>query len=158
MEEAASRRPARVVPGSAGDAARRKHAPDIVRMNVSIEPEVRGFPFQGVSRFSSVQALVLQARGYSGCRRSGWITRDRRGGPLPGASTAIFGPHLRRFVLAQYHQGQVTVAADWSQLLDAIRHRKSPSASGAVADRWERQLREEARECVLRAGLNGLTG
>lgn len=27
-----------------------------------------------------------------------------------GISTAISGPELRRFVLAQHHQGQVTVA------------------------------------------------
>jgi hypothetical protein len=29
--------------------------------------------------------------------------------PLPPGVTGHFGPELRRFVLAQYHRGQVTV-------------------------------------------------
>ena len=29
--------------------------------------------------------------------------------PLPAGITGHFGPELRRFVLAQYHQAQVTV-------------------------------------------------
>jgi hypothetical protein len=39
------------------------------------------------------------------------MTPDRRTvvAPLPPGIDGHFGPELRRFVLAQYHQGQVTV-------------------------------------------------
>jgi hypothetical protein len=45
-------------------------------------------------------------------RRERWVTPDGRTviAPLPAGVTGHFGPELRRFVLAQYHQGQVTVA------------------------------------------------
>src|SRR5215213_8785199 len=36
--------------------------------------------------------------------------------PLPGGVDGHFGPELRRFVLAQYHQGQVTVPRLVAQL------------------------------------------
>ena len=36
--------------------------------------------------------------------------------PLPPGVDGHFGPELRRFVLAQYHQGQVTVARLVTQL------------------------------------------
>ena len=57
-----------------------------------------------------VQDLVLQARTIR-YRRERWITPDGRTviAPLPSGLSGHFGPELRRFVLAQYHQGQVTV-------------------------------------------------
>jgi len=44
-------------------------------------------------------------------RRERWLTPDGHTvvAPLPAGTTGHFGPELRRFVLAQYHQGQVTV-------------------------------------------------
>src|ERR1700680_3588499 len=44
-------------------------------------------------------------------RRERWVTPDGRTvvAPLPAGIDGHFGPELRRFVLAQYHQGQVTV-------------------------------------------------
>src|SRR5215212_2768855 len=64
-----------------------------------------------------VQDLVLRAR----CiryRRERWLTPDRQliVAPLPGGVEGHFGPELRRFVLAQYHQGQVTVPRLVAQL------------------------------------------
>ena len=44
-------------------------------------------------------------------RRARWRTADGRTiiAPLPMGIDGHFGPNLRRFVLVQYHQGQVTV-------------------------------------------------
>jgi hypothetical protein len=43
------------------------------------------------------------------CER--WLTPDGKviAAPLPVGFDGHFGPQLRRFVLAQYHQGQTTV-------------------------------------------------
>ena len=51
-------------------------------------------------------------------RRERWLTPDGRliVAPLPGGVDTHFGPDLRRFVLAQYHQGQVTVPGLVAQL------------------------------------------
>ena len=38
------------------------------------------------------------------------MTEQKIAAPLPAGICGHFGPELRRFVLAQYHQGQVTVA------------------------------------------------
>lgn len=48
-------------------------------------------------------------------RRERWVTSDGRTvvAPLPPGIDGHFGPALRRFVLAQYHQGQVTVPRWW---------------------------------------------
>jgi hypothetical protein len=68
-----------------------------------------GSRFNGYADFV-VQDLVLRVR----CiryRRERWLTPDGQliVAPLPGGVDGHFGPELRRFVLAQYHQGQVTV-------------------------------------------------
>jgi hypothetical protein len=51
-------------------------------------------------------------------RRERWLTPDGQSiiAPLPAGTVGHFGPELRRFVLAQYHQGQVTVARLVAQL------------------------------------------
>jgi hypothetical protein len=51
-------------------------------------------------------------------RRECWVTPDgqRITAALPAGISGHFGPELRRFVLAQYHQGQVTVARLVAQL------------------------------------------
>ena len=43
-------------------------------------------------------------------RRERWRTADGRTllAPLPPGTVGHFGPELRRFVLVQHHQGQVT--------------------------------------------------
>src|SRR3954453_13546285 len=51
-------------------------------------------------------------------RRERWLTPDGRTvlAPMPAGIIGHFGPELRRFVLAQYHQGQVTVPRLVAQL------------------------------------------
>src|SRR3954449_4909712 len=64
-----------------------------------------------------VQDLVLRPHVVR-LRRERWLTPDGRTvtAPMPAGVTGHFGPELRRFVLAQYHQGQVTVPRLVAQL------------------------------------------
>ncbi|HET6522247.1 MAG TPA: transposase, partial [Geminicoccaceae bacterium] len=87
-------------------------------------------------------------------RRERWLTPDGRTvvAPLPADVAGHFGPELRRFVLFQYHQGQVTVPRLVAQLRAvgiAISKRQVirllTAGQGAFLD--------EARD-VLRAGLS----
>jgi hypothetical protein len=75
-----------------------------------------GSRFKGYQSFV-VQDLVLRAHVLR-LRRERWLTPDGRSiiAPLPVGTVGHFGPELRRFVLAQYHQGQVTVARLVAQL------------------------------------------
>ena len=75
-----------------------------------------GSRFKGYQSFV-VQDLVLRAHVVR-LRRECWVTPDgqRITAPLPAGISSHFGPELRRFVLAQYHQGQVTVARLVAQL------------------------------------------
>ena len=90
--------------------------------------------------------------GYARAWGERWLTADSKvmTAPLPEGFDGHFGPQLRRFVLAQYHQGQTTVP----RLLALLR--------GFGIDISKRELvrllttghdsfHEEARE-VLRAG------
>jgi len=69
-----------------------------------------GSRFKGCQNFV-VQELVLRAHVLR-LRRECWVTPDgqRITAALPAGISGHFGPELRRFVLAQHHQGQVTVA------------------------------------------------
>ena len=64
-----------------------------------------------------VQDLVLHAHVVR-LRWERWLTPEGHSitAPLPTGVAGHFGPELRRFVLAQYHQGQVTVARLVTQL------------------------------------------
>ena len=99
-----------------------------------------------------MQDLVLRAAAIR-YRRERWLTPDGQlvVAPLPGGVDGHFGPELRRFVLAQYHQGQVTVPRLVAQLR-AIGMAISTAAGHAPADRGPAALPRRGRD-VLRAGL-----
>src|SRR5438132_10327803 len=112
----------------------------------------RGSRFKGYTSFI-VQDLMIRSHVVRfRCERWQTPDGDTMTAPLPAGISGHFGPDLRRFVLAQYHQGQVTVA----RLLALVR------AFGIVISK--RQLvrlliagqdgfLDEARD-VLRAGLS----
>src|SRR6266436_6755764 len=69
----------------------------------------RGSRFKGYTSFI-VQDLMIRSHVVRfRCER--WLTPDgdTMTAPLPAGIHGHFGPELRRFVLTQYHQGQVTV-------------------------------------------------
>ena len=71
--------------------------------------------------------------------------------PLPGGVDGHFGPELRRYVLAQYHQGQATVPRLVAQLRAVgIAISKRQVMRLLIGD--QRRFLDESRD-VLRAGL-----
>src|SRR5258708_8548068 len=76
---------------------------------VKVAAPPRGSRFKGYTSFL-VQDLMIR-RHVVNFRREHWLTPDGKmvTAPLPASVQGHFGPELRRFVLAQYHQGQVTV-------------------------------------------------
>jgi hypothetical protein len=71
--------------------------------------------------------------------------------PLPPSIAGHFGPQLRRFVLAQYHQGQTTVSR-LVTLLQALGIDISKREVVRLLTAGQDGFRDEARD-VLRAGL-----
>jgi hypothetical protein len=110
-----------------------------------------GSRFKGYESFL-IQDLVLRPVAIR-FRRERWVTPDGRTvvAPLPPGIDGHFGPELRRFVLAQYHQGQVTVPR-LVTLLAAIGIEVSKRQVVRLLIGRQDRFVSEARD-VLRAGL-----
>jgi hypothetical protein len=109
MEKASETQP----PGASGEPRRRGST----RAKLTIDEERKlkadapaGSRFKGYASYL-VQDLVIRPL-VTHFRRECWQTPDGKTvmAPLPPGVEGHFGPELRRFVLAQYHQGQVTAA------------------------------------------------
>jgi hypothetical protein len=112
----------------------------------------RGSRFKGYTSFI-VQDLMIQP--HVVCfRRERWMTPDGNmlTAPLPAGINGHFGPQLRRFVLAQYHQGQVTMPR-LLVLLRALGIIISKRQIVRLLISGQDGFLDEARD-VLRAGLS----
>src|SRR3954449_2729598 len=148
MEKASEPKPPSPPKGRRGPVTPRVAVEDQV-IAATVPP---GSRFKGYADFL-VQDLVLRVR----CiryRRERWLTPDGQliVAPLPGGLDGHFGRELRRFVLAQYHQGQVTVPRLVAQL-HAIGILISKRQVVRLLNAGQGAFLDEARE-VLRAGLS----
>lgn len=110
-----------------------------------------GSRFKGYQDFL-VQDLVLRPH-VTRLRRERWLIPDERTitAPMPAGIVGHFGPALRRFVLFQYHQGQVTVPRLVAQLTSlgiAISKRQVVRLLNAGQDGFLAEAQD-----VLRVGL-----
>jgi hypothetical protein len=138
-------------------AERPKRGPTRTKLTIHEEKTVKvpapaGARFKGYTSYI-VQDLVLRAHVVEfRCER--WVTSDGTllTAPLPDGIEGHFGPELRRFILAQYHQGQVTVP----RLVEMLR-----ALDIFISKRQVVRLLNEGQErflyeanAVLRAGLS----
>src|ERR671913_941196 len=147
MEEASEPKPPSPPKGRRGPVTPRVAVDDQV-IAATAPP---GSRFKGYADFL-VQDLVLRAR-CTRYRRERWLTPDGHliVAPLRGGVDGHFGPELRRFVLTQYHQGQVTVPRLVAQLR-AIGLAISTRQVMRLLIHGQQRFLDEARD-VLRAGL-----
>jgi hypothetical protein len=146
MEQASSPKPAR--PRRRGRSHQTRIAIDDQVLTVSVPA---GSRFKGYEDYV-VQELEIRPRVIR-YRRARWLTPDGRTvvAPLPSGISGHFGPNLRRFVLAQCHQGQVTVPRLMAQLRDfglAVSKRQVVRLLTAKQEPFLAEARD-----VLRAGL-----
>jgi hypothetical protein len=147
MEKASEPKPSSPSKGRRGPVMPRVAVEDRI-LAATVPP---GSRFKGYADFL-VQDLVLRVR----CiryRRERWLTPDGQlvVAPLPGGVDGHFGPELRRFVLGQYHQGQVTVPRLVAQLRAVGLAISTRQVMRLLIDGQQRFL-DEAR-AGLRAGL-----
>jgi len=139
------------------DAKAKRRGRGKVTPRVAPETEVlrvaapKGSQFKGYEPYQ-VQDLVLTARVVR-YRRERWLTPQGETivAALPGGISGHFGPELRRFVLMQHHQGQVTVER-LVTLLQAIGVSISKRQVMRLLIDEQDDFLSESRE-VLRAGL-----
>src|SRR5215204_2643928 len=110
-----------------------------------------GSRFKGYADFL-VQDLVLRPHVVR-IRRERWITPEGQTvmASMPADVMGHFGPELRRFVLVQFHQGQVTIPRLVAQLR-AMGIQISKRQILRLLNEGQDAFRTEARD-VLRAGL-----
>ncbi len=141
-------------PGERG-ARRRRRGKVVPRVKVEeqiLKAEVpEGSRFKGYEDFV-VQDLELRARVIR-YRRERWVSPDGQTviAPLPPDVRGHFGPALRRFVLMQYHQGQVSVPRLMA-LLQAMGLAISKRQVMRLLIAGQDEFLAEARD-VLRVGL-----
>jgi len=159
MEQATERRAAELGTRDQPARPRRKRGAKTAKLAIHEERVIRaagvpqGARFKGYQSFV-VQDLTLQPRVIR-LRRERWLCPDGRTliAPLPPEIDGHFGPALRRFVLMQHHQGQVTMPR-LVTLLQAIGIKISKRQVVRLliaGPRRERFLKEA--QMVLRAGL-----
>lgn len=115
---------------------------------LDIPPDSR---FKGYELFT-VQDLKIDAQ--TVCyRRERWLTPDGQTiiAPLPAGVADHFGPEIKRFILAQYHQGQTTVPR-LVELLQTLGLAISKRQVVRILTEGKDIFVNEARD-VLRAGL-----